>query len=203
MELILIISCSYLMGSIPFGYLLTKIFLKKDIRDIGSGNIGATNALRTGNKLIGYSTLTLDVLKAVLPVIFIKFNYPEYIYVSSLSVFIGHVFPLWLKFKGGKGVATYLGALFALSYGLGILFIFTWLVVSLIFKYSSLSSMFSALTVLVITFFRENVVKAINPDFIFVTDLKLILFIFLIIIFFTHRKNISNLKNRTEQKIKI
>ena len=89
------------MGSIPFGYLLTKIFLKKDIRDIGSGNIGATNALRTGNKLIGYSTLTLDVLKAVLPVIFIKFNYPEYIYVSSLSVFIGHVFPLWLKFKGG------------------------------------------------------------------------------------------------------
>ena len=94
------------MGSIPFGYLLTKIFLKKDIRDIGSGNIGATNALRTGNKLIGYSTLTLDVLKAVLPVIFIKFNYPEYIYVSSLSVFIGHVFPLWLKFKGGKGVAT-------------------------------------------------------------------------------------------------
>ena len=89
MELILIISCSYLMGSIPFGYLLTKIFLKKDIRDIGSGNIGATNALRTGNKLIGYSTLTLDVLKAVIPVIFIKFNYPEYIYVSSLSIFIG------------------------------------------------------------------------------------------------------------------
>jgi len=75
MELILIISCSYLMGSIPFGYLLTKIFLKKDIRDIGSGNIGATNALRTGNKLIGYSTLSLDVIKAVLPVIFIKFNF--------------------------------------------------------------------------------------------------------------------------------
>ena len=103
------------MGSIPFGYLLTKIFLKKDIRDIGSGNIGATNALRTGNKLIGYSTLTLDVLKAVLPVIFIKFNYPEYIYVSSLSVFIGHVFPLWLKFKGGKGVATYVGILFCIN----------------------------------------------------------------------------------------
>ena len=115
MELILIISCSYLMGSIPFGYLLTKIFLKKDIRDIGSGNIGATNALRTGNKLIGYSTLTLDVLKAVLPVIFIKFNYPDYIYVSSLSVFIGHVFPLWLKFKGGKGVATYVGILFCIN----------------------------------------------------------------------------------------
>ena len=136
MELILIIFCSYLMGSIPFGYLLTKIFLKKDIRDIGSGNIGATNALRTGNKVIGYSTLTLDILKAVLPVVFIKFNYPEYIYVSSLCVFIGHVFPLWLKFKGGKGVATYLGVLFALSLQLSLLFIFKWVIVSLIFKYS-------------------------------------------------------------------
>ena len=106
MELTLIIFCSYSMGSIPFGYILTKIFLKKDIRDIGSGNIGATNALRTGNKVIGYSTLTLDILKAILPVVFIKLNYPEYIYVSSLCVFIGHVFPLWLNFKGGKGVAT-------------------------------------------------------------------------------------------------
>jgi len=122
------------MGSIPFGYLLTKIFLKKDIRDIGSGNIGATNALRTGNKLIGYSTLTLDVLKAVLPVIFIKFNYPEYIYVSSLSVFIGHVFPLWLKFKGGKGVATYVGILFCINILFGLFFISTWLILYFIFK---------------------------------------------------------------------
>ena len=147
MELILIISCSYLMGSIPFGYLLTKIFLKKDIRDIGSGNIGATNALRTGNKLIGYSTLTLDVLKAVLPVIFIKFNYPEYIYVSSLSVFIGHVFPLWLKFKGGKGVATYVGILFCINILFGLLFISTWLILYFIFKYSSLSSLLATLSI--------------------------------------------------------
>ena len=106
MELGLIILLSYLMGSIPFGFILTKIFLKKDIREIGSGNIGATNVLRTGNKIIGYLTLSLDVLKAVIPVLYIKFNYPELVYVSSLSVFIGHVFPLWLKFKGGKGVAT-------------------------------------------------------------------------------------------------
>ena len=100
------------MGSIPFGLILTKIFLKKDIRDIGSGNIGATNVLRTGNKIIGYLTLSLDILKAVIPILYIKFNYPELVYVSSLSVFIGHVFPLWLKFKGGKGVATYVGILF-------------------------------------------------------------------------------------------
>ena len=102
MELILTITISYLMGSIPFGLILTKIFLNKDIRDIGSGNIGATNVLRTGNKLIGYLTLSLDVLKAVIPVLYIKFNLPELIYLSSLSVFIGHVFPLWLKFRGGK-----------------------------------------------------------------------------------------------------
>ena len=107
MELILVISISYLMGSIPFGLILTKIFLKKDIRKVGSGNIGATNVLRTGNKTIGYLTLILDVIKAVIPVLYIKFKFPELIYISSLSVFMGHVFPVWLKFKGGKGVATY------------------------------------------------------------------------------------------------
>ena len=106
MELVLIISVSYLFGSIPFGLILTNIFLKKDIRNVGSGNIGATNVLRTGNKTIGYSTLILDVLKAVTPVLYIKFNFPDLLYISSLSVFIGHVFPAWLKFKGGKGVAT-------------------------------------------------------------------------------------------------
>ena len=133
-----IISISYLMGSIPFGLILTKIFLKKDIRDIGSGNIGATNVLRTGNKIIGYLTLSLDVLKAVIPVLYIKFNFPELVYVSSLSVFIGHVFPLWLKFKGGKGVATYVGILFSINYILGIVFIVSWLIIFFISKYSSL-----------------------------------------------------------------
>ena len=127
MELIIAIAISYLMGSIPFGLILTKIFLNKDIRDIGSGNIGATNVLRTGNKIIGYLTLSLDVLKAVIPVLYIKFNYPELVYVSSLSVFIGHVFPLWLKFKGGKGVATYVGILFSINYILGFVFVvFGW-----------------------------------------------------------------------------
>ena len=147
MELFIIIISSYLMGSIPFGYILTKIFLKKDIRDIGSGNIGATNTLRTGNKLIGYSTLVLDILKAVIPIIYIKFNFTEYIYVSSLSVFIGHVFPLWLKFKGGKGVATYVGILFCIDIMLGIVFIVTWLLLYLISKYSSLSSLVASLVI--------------------------------------------------------
>ena len=115
MELFIIGIISYLMGSIPFGLILTKIFLKKDIREIGSGNIGATNALRTGNKLIGYSTLLLDVLKAVTPVLYVKINFPDAVYISALCAFIGHVFPVWLKFKGGKGVATYVGILFSLN----------------------------------------------------------------------------------------
>ena len=102
--LFLILFISYLIGSIPFGFLLTKIFLKKDIREIGSGNIGATNALRTGNKLIGYSTLILDISKAVILLLIIKINFSEYLFTSSIAVFLGHVFPIWLKFKGGKGL---------------------------------------------------------------------------------------------------
>ena len=203
MELFLIIFCSYLMGSIPFGYLLTKFFLKKDIRDIGSGNIGATNVLRTGNKVIGYSTLTLDILKAFLPVIFIKLNYPDYIYVSCFCVFIGHAFPFWLKFKGGKGVATYLGILFALSLQSSFLFIFTWLVVSLIFKYSSLSSIFASLTVFMVNLIKDTALQSIDSNTYIGEEIKLILFVFFILIMFTHRKNISNLKNKTEHKIKI
>ena len=191
MELFLIISFSYLMGSIPFGYLLTKIFLKKDIRDIGSGNIGATNALRTGNKFIGYSTLLLDILKAVLPVIFIKFNYPEYIYVSSLSVFIGHVFPLWLKFKGGKGVATYVGILFCINILFGLLFISTWLILYFIFKYSSLSSLLATLSI---------------PAYIlfFLSGHNIIFFLIIfVLIFYTHKENVKRLINKEESKTKI
>ena len=203
MDLIIVATFSYLSGSIPFGLFLTKIFSGKDVRKIGSGNIGATNVLRTGNKYLAALTLLLDILKGYAPVVITKLFFPELLQLSGLLAFLGHIFPIWLKFKGGKGVATYLGILFALSYGLSVLFIFTWIVVSLIFKYSSLSSMFSSLTVLVVTLFRENAVKAIDPNFVFATDIKLILFIFFILIIFTHKKNISNLINGVEQKIKL
>ena len=203
MDIIIVILFSYLSGSIPFGLILTRFLGGQDVRKIGSGNIGATNVLRTGNKYLAATTLILDILKGYAPVVVTQNYFPEYIQLSALLAFLGHIFPFWLKFKGGKGVATYLGILLALSYSLGFLFMFTWVVVSLIFRYSSLSSMFSSLTVLVITFFRENAVKAINPDIIFAADIKSILFIFFILIIFTHRKNISNLKNRTEQKIKL
>ena len=141
MDFFLIGIISYFMGSIPFGYILTKIFLKKDIREIGSGNIGATNALRTGNKGIGYSTLILDILKAVVPVVYVKIFYQDFLYLASLSAFLGHVFPIWLKFKGGKGVATYVGILFAINIYFGIVFTISWFVTFFISKFSSLSSL--------------------------------------------------------------
>ena len=191
MELILIILISYLMGSIPFGLVLVKIFLKKDIREVGSGNIGATNVLRTGNKLIGYLTLILDVLKAMIPVLYIKFNFPELVYISSLSAFIGHVFPVWLSFKGGKGVATYVGILFSINYFLGIIFIISWLIIFFISKYSSLGSILSSLIIPIFIFFNSNY----ENEYFFM--------IMFVLILYTHRENVKRLINKEESKTKI
>ena len=191
MELFIIGIISYLMGSIPFGLILTKIFLKKDIREIGSGNIGATNALRTGNKLIGYSTLILDVLKAVIPVLFVKINSPDAIYISALCAFIGHVFPVWLKFKGGKGVATYVGILFSLNIIFGLVFGVSWLIIFFISKYSSLASLIGSLSIPVYILIVEG------------SENVFFYLIMLILIFFTHRENIKRLKNKEETKTKI
>ena len=191
MEYLIVGITSYLMGSIPFGFILTKIFLKKDIREIGSGNIGATNALRTGNKLVGYSTLILDIVKAIIPVIYVKMNYPELIYIASLCAFLGHVFPIWLKFKGGKGVATYVGILFSINILLGLIFVISWGVIFLISRYSSLSSIIGSLSI---------------PLYLFITTEKSSVIFFItmfVLIFFTHRENIIRLKNREESKTKI
>ena len=203
MDIIIVGILSYICGSIPFGLIITKFFAGKDIRKIGSGNIGATNVLRTGNKYLAAATLIMDILKGYTPVILTQQFFPEHAQLSALITFLGHIFPVWLKFNGGKGVATYLGVLFALSLSLSFLFIFTWIVVLLIFKYSSVSSMFSSLTVLVVTVFREHVVKTFNPDLFIDPDIKIILFIFFILIMFTHKKNIINLKNKSEPKIKL
>ena len=189
--LFLILFLSYFIGSIPFGFLLTKIFLKKDIREIGSGNIGATNALRTGNKLIGYSTLTLDISKAVILLLIIKFNFSEYLFISSIAVFLGHVFPIWLKFKGGKGVATYVGILFCINIYLVIVFIVSWLVIFTLTKYSSLASMLSSLFVPLTSYF----LLGDNNYYFYI--------IFSLLILITHRENIKRLKNNTESKTKI
>ena len=191
MDILVIGIISYLMGSIPFGLILTKLFLKKDIREVGSGNIGATNVLRTGNKFIGYSTLALDVLKAIIPVIFVKFYYSDFLYIASLCAFLGHVFPIWLKFKGGKGVATYLGILFAININFGLIFVITWLVIFVFSKFSSLSSLLASSSIptylLIISKFDQ---------LIFFTIMS-------VLIFFTHRENIKRLKNNEETKTKI
>ena len=190
MDYLIIIATSYLLGSIPFGLILTKIFLNKDIRNIGSGNIGATNVLRSGNKLIGYSTLLLDILKAILPVLYVKFYYPDFIYISSLSVFLGHVFPIWLKFNGGKGVATYVGILFSINLIFGFVFGIVWIIIFLFSKYSSLSSLLGSISIPVYLFF-------VNDD-------QIIFFIIMfVLIFYTHRENIKRLKNKEENKSKI
>ena len=151
-----------------------------------------------------------DILKGYLPVIITVQYFSGLIELSCLATFLGHIFPIWLKFRGGKGVATYLGVLFALSLQLSLLFMFTWLAISLIFRYSSLSSMFASLTVFVVQSIREIV----NPILLKMPEQTLysntvginttfLLFIFFILIIFTHRKNISNLKNKSEQKIKL
>jgi glycerol-3-phosphate acyltransferase PlsY len=191
MDIFLIGISLYLMGSIPFGFILTKIFLKKDIREIGSGNIGATNALRTGNKVIGYSTLILDILKAVVPVVYVKIFYQDFLYIASLCVFLGHIFPIWLKFKGGKGVATYLGILFAINFYFGIIFILSWLVTFFITKFSSLSSLIGAASIPIYLLILTQFDQVIFFTIIFV------------LIFFTHRENIKRLKNKEETKTKI
>ena len=190
-EIFVIIAISYAFGSIPFGYLITKFFLKKDIRKIGSGNIGATNVLRTGNKIIGYSTLLLDVFKAILPLIIIKIYMNEYLFIASLSVFLGHVFPIWLKFKGGKGVATYVGILCCINLYLGIGFGFFWIITLIIFKYSSLSSLVASLSIPFIDYF------------ILKNELISFYIIMFVLIFYTHRENIKRLVNKEESKTKI
>ena len=190
MEILVVSILSYLIGSIPFGFILTKIFLKKDIRDIGSGNIGATNALRAGNKSLGYGTLFLDIIKAIIPVVYVKLNYPDYIFIASLCVFLGHIFPIWLKFKGGKGVATYVGILFSINLTISFVFIGVWFFTFLISKYSSLSSLSASLSVPIYLFFF--------------TSQNLVFFsIMFILILYTHRENIKRLKNKEESKTKI
>jgi len=190
MDYIVTALISYLFGSIPFGYLFTKILLKKDIRNVGSGNIGATNVLRTGNKSLGYLTLILDIAKAVVPVIYIKFNYPDLVYISALCAFLGHLFPIWLKFKGGKGVATLVGILLSINIYYAIVFGTVWILTFVISKYSSLSSLFASISI---------------PIYLLIIDKGNIIFfiIMFVLIFYTHRENIKRLINKEETKSKI
>ena len=190
-NLIIVAAYSYLLGSIPFGLLLTKIFLKKDIRTVGSGNIGTTNVLRTGNKFLAIATLAFDLIKGYISVYITIIYFESFTSLSALICFIGHIFPIWLKFKGGKGVATYLGIILALSYKFFFIFSVVWISLSLLFRFASLSSMISTLTVFIYAYYYET------------NNNTLILFIFFVLILFTHKENILRLKNSTENKIKL
>ena len=195
-NIIIFILIFYFIGSIPFGYILTKIFNLGDIRNIGSGNIGATNVLRTGNKTLALTVLSLDILKGFFPLIILKnyflLNNSEIIIylIASLTI-LGHLFPIWLKFKGGKGVATYIGYLFAVDYLLGFIFIFSWLIIAGIKKYSSLASILS----LIILPFAAMLLSYENT-------ILLLFFLISVIIISKHYYNILRLLNKTESKIK-
>ena len=203
MDYLITIIFSYLLGSIPFGLILTKLFLKKDIRDIGSGNIGATNVLRTGNKLLAIFVLVFDTLKGFIPLFYFKNYYsfeniillqiqPEIIiYLICSFAIIGHIFPVWLKFKGGKGVATFIGYLFGANYFLALLFIFSWLTVAIISRYSSLSSIISLIIIPFISFYFFNIIT-----------INALIFIISFFIILKHYSNILRLLNKTENKIR-
>ena len=191
MEPFIVISYSYLLGSIPFGFILTKIFIKKDIRKSGSGNIGASNVLRSGGKFLGLLTLLLDGAKGYFAILITLNNFQDYLILSASLTFMGHLFPIWLKFKGGKGVATYLGILFAINFILAIVFILTWIIIILISKYPSLASLVSAFTVLILNFLFNGMYQSF------------ILILFFLLILYSHKTNIQRLKAGTENKINL
>ena len=193
---IFLIILSYLIGSIPFAYIVTIIFGYGDIRKVGSGNVGATNVLRTGKKSLALLVLILDILKGFIPLT-ILFIYYQNEYSNILMFFIGsfavmgHIFPIWLKFRGGKGVATYIGYIFGIDYKLGIIFIILWLAIAFLKKYSSLASILSLIIL---------PICAIVLSY----DLQMIyILIFLsILITIKHSSNIKRLISRSENKIK-
>ena len=190
MDILIVILFSYLSGSIPFGLILTRFLGGQDVRKIGSGNIGATNVLRTGNKYLAATTLILDILKGYAPVVVTQNYFPEYIQLSALLAFLGHIFPFWLKFKGGKGVAPYVGILFSINLIYGFVFVSIWIITFLISKYSSLASLIASFTIPIYLLFFNN------ENLVFFS-------IMFVLIFYTHRENVKRLKNKEENKIKI
>ena len=188
-EVLLVISLSYILGSIPSGIIFAKIFKLKDLRTIGSGNTGTTNVLRTGNYTAAALTLILDFGKACLAIYLSQIVNEKLILISSLAILIGHIFPLWLEFKGGKGFACYLGIIFMINLYLFIFISLTWLITFFAKRISSLSALLSCLSGIFISiiYFNSNIV---------------LVFLLTILIFVTHLENIKRLINGTETKIK-
>jgi len=187
--LLIILISSYLLGSIPFGIVVTRLCGLGDIRQIGSGNIGATNVLRTGRKGLAALTLLLDGGKGAAAVLIAEKLYPGLGACAGLAALLGHIFPVWLKFKGGKGVATAIGVLTALAWPSGLAVMLTWLLMAFLFRYSSLAALVSL---------------GLSTPYAYLfghADIAWLTATISVLIFFTHRTNIQRLRNHTETKI--
>lgn len=183
------LAVGYLLGSIPFGLIVTRFAGLGDIRDIGSGNIGATNALRTGNKWVAGGTFLGDMAKGAAAVLLARQFGPDLAVIAAFGALVGHLFPVWLRFKGGKGISTYIGILLALAWPVGLLFCATWLVVALIFRMSSLSALVASLL---------SPVYFVWVDQWQMVELSVLL---VILVFYAHRENIQRLLSGTEPRI--
>ncbi|KRA42510.1 glycerol-3-phosphate 1-O-acyltransferase PlsY [Devosia sp. Root635] len=190
MPLLYAIVLGYLCGSVPFGLLLTRAAGLGDIRDIGSGNIGATNVLRTGNRWVAGATLVLDAAKAALPILVARYCWGENAaMLAAIGALLGHCFPVWLNFKGGKGVSVMIGSLLALSWPVGLIFCAVWLVIAFAQKMSSLAALTAAATAPIFAFVVVN------------EWLAGAIAVMAIVLFFQHRENIARLMAGTEPKI--
>lgn len=186
---VLILVAGYLCGSIPFGLLLTRAAGLGDVRSIGSGNIGATNVLRTGNKGLAAATLVLDALKGTVPALLALHYGPAAGAIAGFGAFLGHIYPVWLAFKGGKGVATYLGVLIGLAWKVALLFAAVWLVMAFIFRYSSLSALVACVVVPVALYLLGQ------------SEFAIAFLIMSALVFYKHRTNIERLMAGTESRI--
>ncbi len=190
LEMIVSLAFGYLCGTIPFGLILTKSAGLGDIRTIGSGNIGATNVLRTGNKKVAAATLILDALKGTIPALLMGWLYgPQAAILAGLAAFFGHLFPMWLGFKGGKGVATTIGVLFGLYWPLGLIFVAVWIAMALVFRISSLSALTASL------------VSPLAALLLGHGNLSLPAAVMAIMVFITHRANIARILKGEEPRI--
>jgi glycerol-3-phosphate acyltransferase PlsY len=180
---------SYLLGSVPFGLLLTRMTGAGDLREIGSGNIGATNVLRTGRKGLAAATLILDAGKGAVAVLIAERIMPGLGPLAGVAAFYGHIFPIWLRFRGGKGIATYLGIALALFWPCGVTFAVVWIVASLLTRHSSVGGIGAAL------------LTPVCAAYFFLSGLTLTFLAFALTVLWTHRANIVRLFAGTEPRI--
>ncbi len=189
LETILILLSCYLCGSIPFGLLLSKLLSKSDPRLVGSKNIGATNIVRTSGWKLGLLTLIFDMLKGLIPVVILKNHSVEQSFII-LFIFLGHLFPIWIRFKGGKGIAVIIGCLLGYNFFYGLIFSLVWLVTAVVSKYSSLSALVASLSILIIVYLEND-------------NIFLIVLLMVTMIFLKHIANIRRLLKGNELRINL